>query len=173
MGATRPDTAWVAVTIVWLNGTVGSGKTAVGRALAELMPCARFLDGDDYAGPSWLPKPESWRLALKTLLRMVARRGRVGTLVIAYPLDRTGYRRLQAACSRARQRLLVVTLAPPLAMTLRGRGGRQLDPGEQARVREMRSQGYHRRRFARATLVNAHQPASRTAVTFVHAHLYR
>jgi shikimate kinase len=47
-------------TVIWLNGTVGAGKSAVGQALAYMLPSAIFLDGDDYAGPSHLPNPVRW-----------------------------------------------------------------------------------------------------------------
>ncbi len=149
--------------VIWLNATVGGGKSAVGRALARIVPGAVFMDGDDHAGPSHLPNPARWRIALQTLLRAAARPGRFPTLVVAYPLDRAGFRRLKANCGRAHRFLVVVNLATPLSMTLRGRGGRTLDAAERARVRAMRSQGYHRRPFATATLFNAHPPAERTA----------
>ncbi len=143
--------------VIWLNGTVGSGKSAVGRALAARLPGAVFLDGDDLAGPSGLPNRERWAMALAALLQVVAQRRR--RLVIAYPLDRAGYARLRARCGGA---LLVVTLATPLPIVLRGRG-RMLDAWEMARVRAMRAAGYHRRRFAALTVPNAVPPASRTA----------
>lgn len=151
------------MSVLWLNGTIGSGKTAVGRKLAELLPRARFLDGDDCAGPQGLPDAERWRMAVDALFRAILRRGHTKTLVVAYPLDGTAYRRVRAACGKARRRLLVVNLAPPLRMTLQGRGGRTLTAQERARTRAMRSQGYHRRPFATVTLPNAQPPAVRTA----------
>jgi hypothetical protein len=121
------------------------------------------MDGDDHAGPRHLPTSLRWRMALNALLCAVIRPGQAPTLVVAYPLDGFGHAKLRAACGRARRRLAVVNLAPPLAATLRGRGGRQLDTGERARVRAMRSEGYHRRSFAVFTLPNAQPPAARTA----------
>jgi len=108
------------VTVIWLNGTVGAGKSAVGRALACMLRSAVFLDGDDDAGPSHLPNSVRWRTALQALLRAAARRGSFRTLVVAYPLDRFGYARLKAVCGRSHRRCIVINLAPPLAMTLRG-----------------------------------------------------
>jgi hypothetical protein len=151
------------MTVIWLNATVGAGKSAVGQALACIMPSAVFLDGDDYAGPSHLPHPVRWRMALEALLRAAARRGTIATLIVAYPLDRHGYARLRAVCRKARRPCIVINLATPLPMTLRGRGGRMLNETERARVRVMRSKFYHRRPFALATLFNALPPAKRTA----------
>ncbi|CAH2602314.1 Shikimate kinase [Rhodovastum atsumiense] len=149
--------------VIWLNGTIGAGKSAVGQALAVRLPASRFLDGDDLAGPSHLPNPRRWRMALDALLRAAARPGRQAALVIAYPLDAAGWRRLRTVCGRGRRALVVLNLAPPLAMTLRGRGGRNLSPPERARVRVMRAEGYHRRPFATATLANAASSAAGTA----------
>jgi hypothetical protein len=151
------------VLVIWLNGTVGSGKTAVGRALAAILPNAFLVDGDDHAGPAHLHSLVRWRMAMDRLLRIVRRSRRPAVLVVAYPLECAGHARLRAACGRAHRRLVVVNLAPPLAMTLRGRGGRQLSAGERARVREMRSEGYHRRPYAALTWPNAQGSAAHTA----------
>ena len=149
--------------VIWLNGTVGAGKSAVGQALAAILPGATYVDGDDHAGPSHLPHVLRWRVALDVLLRLVACPGRAKVLVVAYPLRGPDHARLRAACGRARRTLIVATLAPPLTMTLRGRGERKLDAGESARVREMRSEGYHCRRFAAFTLSNTRPPPAHTA----------
>ena len=142
------------MSVIWLNGIVGAGKTAVGRALAACLSQATFMDGDDHAGPRYLPDPARWRFALDALLLATARRAPGATLIIAYPLDRTGYQRLRTTCARAHRRLTVVTLATPLPIVLRGRGGRVLAAAEQARARVMQSKGSYRRRFAGARLQN-------------------
>ena len=149
--------------VLWINGTVGSGKSVVGRAVAVLLPQAHFVDGDDHAGLPGMELVRRWQQAHTVLLGMVARHWPARTLVIAYPLQGTEYARLRIHCGRARRQLIVVTLAPPLAMVLRGRSGRTLDDGEQARVREMYAEGYHRRRFSTFTLPNAQPPVTRTA----------
>lgn len=151
------------MSVIWLNGTIGSGKSAVGAALARLIPYARYLDGDDYMGSEGLPDVRRWRMAVDALLRAIIQRGRFKTLVIAYPLDVRDYSRLRAACGKTRRGLLVVNLAPPLNMILRGRGGRLLEPWERNRVRVMRSEGYHRRPFANLSLPNVVSPPARTA----------
>jgi hypothetical protein len=153
------------MSVIWLNGTIGSGKSAVGEALAHLIPCARHLDGDDFAGPDDLPNVRRWRMAVDALLLAITQRGRFKTLVIAYPLDDRDYSCLRAVCGKAKRSLVVVNLAPPLNMTLRGRGGRLLEPWEQRRARVMRSEGYHRRRFASLTVSNTVSPPAKAART--------
>ena len=149
--------------VIWLNGTVGAGKTAVGRELARLLAPASFVDGDDVAGPPDQPATWRWRAALRALLQQVRRRGAAAILIVAYPIDHLGFAKLRAACGRARRHLVLVTLAPPLAVTRRSRGNRVLDPAELARVRQMYSEGYHRRRFAAFTLANTATTPRQTA----------
>lgn len=153
--------------IVWLNGTIGSGKSTVGAALGKLLPNARFLDGDDLAGPEDLPYQIRWRMAVDAAILEVKRGGGSAALVIAYPLSVCDFRRVRAVAAGARRSLFVVNLAPPIALTLRGRGGRSLDRWEKARVREMWSQGYQRRPFADLTLRNTRPPVGRTARAIV------
>jgi hypothetical protein len=136
------------MTVIWLNGTVGPGKSAVGRALAAMVPGATFVDGDDVA-PDGVAGPARWRMAVDALVRRVSRR-RI-------------FFRVRAAWGRAKRRLLVVTLATPLAIVLRGRGARRLHADERARARQIWSQGYTRPRFAAVTLPNARPPAALTA----------
>ncbi len=73
------------MTVIWLNGTIGCGKSAVGHALAALLPRARFVDGDDLAGPLGVPNAVRWRIALEALLQL-ARCRRSLRLGVAYPL---------------------------------------------------------------------------------------
>jgi hypothetical protein len=153
--------------VIWLNGTVGAGKSAVGKAVAAILPGAVFVDGDDHAGPPHLPQAVRWHMALEFFLRRARCRGRSRILVVAYPLGRSGHARLRATCGRAHRRLVVVTLAPPLGVTLRGRGDRELDPWERKRIRQMRSEGFHRRRFATFTIPNAQPPVRSTASRIV------
>ena len=104
--------------VIWLNGTVGSGKTAVAQAVATLMPRARFADGDDFAGPRDVPPARRWQRALAALLNLAARSGHFPVLVVAYPLRSADYLRARATCAKARRPLIVVNLATPLPMTL-------------------------------------------------------
>jgi energy-coupling factor transporter ATP-binding protein EcfA2 len=149
--------------VVWLNGTVGSGKSTVGTALAGLLPASMFLDGDDLAGPSHLPNPVRWGMALDALLAAVIRPGRFRCLIVAYPLDSSGFLQLRAACGKARRRFIVINLDVPTSMTLRGRGGRAISTAEGKRIRAMRSEGYHRRPFAAATLHNTYPSVARAS----------
>ncbi|WP_206668112.1 DUF2062 domain-containing protein [Teichococcus oryzae] len=140
--------------VIHLNGPINSGKSSTGQALAARIADADFIDGDADGLPAHLPEEQRWAGALGRILRQVA-----GTaapcLIVAYPLDDTGYRRLRAACVARGAALSVVTLAPPLDVALGARGGRGPDAEEQARIRAMYAEGYHSRAFSDVTLDNA------------------
>lgn len=141
-------------TVVVVSGPVNAGKTTVGRALARAIEDATFIDGDDHDAPDDAPLHVRIEVALQRLCYEIAANPS-HCLVIAYPLRDEDYERLLHVARTDETRLLVVTLAPPLEVTLRDRGARHLDDGERARIREMYVQGYHERPFSDLTIAGA------------------
>jgi hypothetical protein len=134
-------------TLIHVNGPINSGKSSVGRALARLLPDARFIDGDDHGAPEGAPLPARIAAALRRIEACIAQTD-AACLVVAYPLDQANYERLKAASEQRGMRFLVLTLAPPLTVALTDRGGRTLSPAERQRIAEMYREGYHRRPFS-------------------------
>ncbi|MFC4170345.1 DUF2062 domain-containing protein [Teichococcus aestuarii] len=172
-GAAAPEAP---LRVIHLNGAINSGKSSVGRALAALIPGAGFIEGDEHGLPAELPPEQRWAGALGRILRRI-RESNAPCLVSAYPLDEAGYRRLRTACVARGATLSVVTLAPPLEVALGPRGGRVPDAAEQARIRAMYAEGYHRRLFSDVTLDNAglapEEAARRVLAALAHAHAAR
>lgn len=170
-----PGTAPIAapLRVIHLNGPVNSGKSSVGQALAALVPGAAFVEGDAHGLPEALPAEQRWAGALGRILQRIGESGGP-CLVSAYPLDEAGYRRLRAACVARGAALSVVTLAPPLEVALGARGARVPDAAEQARIRAMYAEGYHRRAFSAVTIDNAglapEETARRVLAALAHAH---
>ncbi|HWX48093.1 MAG TPA: DUF2062 domain-containing protein [Roseomonas sp.] len=133
--------------VLHLNGSINSGKSSIGRALAEMLPGAEFVEGDDHGLPTSLPRERRWAGALQRIARCIAI-SRAPWLVVAYPLDEAAYRSLRAACAARGARLRVVTLAPPLEVALSERGGRRLSEEERQRIGEMYAKGYAERPFS-------------------------
>jgi hypothetical protein len=132
--------------VVHLNGPINSGKSTIGQALAALLPDAVFIEGDEHGAPDDLNPPARWVLALDRLARLIAT-ATAETLVIAYPLDEPGFRRLRDAALARGATFRVVTLAPPLTMALADRG-RRLTDWERRRIPEMYARGYATRMFS-------------------------
>ncbi|RQR37619.1 shikimate kinase [Burkholderia sp. Bp9143] len=135
------------LTVIHVNGPINSGKTTIGRALARVLPDARFIDGDDHDAPDDVPFDVQWAIALERLVTQIAN-ARERHLVIAYPIGDAEFERLRAACDARDARLFVVTLAPPEAVAASDRGTRALTDWERKRIAEMYREGYAARVFS-------------------------
>ncbi|RQZ36534.1 shikimate kinase [Burkholderia sp. Bp9090] len=135
------------LTVIHLNGPINSGKTTIDRALAQRLPDARFIDGDDHDAPDDAPFDVQWAIALARLVKEIAQ-ARERHLVIAYPIGDAEFDRLRAACDARDARLFVVTLAPPVAIAASDRGTRALTDWERKRIAEMYCEGYAARAFS-------------------------
>lgn len=133
--------------VICLNGSINAGKTTVGRLLAQRLADAEFIDGDDHDAPAEAPLEDRIECAIARLAGKVEA-SQAGVLILANPLREADYDRLASAARMRGARLVVVTLAPPLAVVLADRGGRRLSGGERARVAQMCAEGYHRRAFS-------------------------
>ncbi|MBQ0819092.1 hypothetical protein KBI52_02385, partial [Microvirga sp. HBU67558] len=87
------------LTVIHLNGPINSGKSSVGRALADLLPNAVFIDGDDHDAPDDAPLGTRIQVALRRIETQIAE-ATGEYLIVAYPLDQAHYSQLQAASER-------------------------------------------------------------------------
>lgn len=139
-GASQP-------TAIFLTGTIGAGKTTLGRALAEALG-GSLVEGDDYQKP-----PLPWfATALSTsrgvLAAVLAAAPRSGPVIVSYPLRCREWIFYRRRLSDAGVRSAFVTLAAsPDALLAKDRG-RMFSPQERRRIEEMHRQGYGEPRFA-------------------------
>ncbi len=150
------------LTVIHLNGPINGGKSSVGLALAELLPNAIFIDGDDHNAPDDAPLGTRIQFAVQRIEAQIAKADG-DFLIVAYPLDQAHYSQLQAATERRGARLLVLTLAPPLEVALSDRGDRKLTLGERERIIEMYEEGYQTRPFSDAVLDTAGRTPEQSA----------
>jgi hypothetical protein len=136
---------------IFLMGTIGAGKTTLGRALARKLR-GGHVEGDDYHQP---PKPwfatalSTSRAVLSTILALAAE-GRPA--IVSYPLRCREWifyrRRLTDAGIRS---AFVSLVAGEEALLARSRG-RVFTADERRRILEMLSEGYGARSFADLTV---------------------
>ena len=149
--------------VIVLNGSINSGKTTTGRALAKSLPGARFIDGDDHGISRSVPFQQMIDRAVLWVADQIAA-ATEPCLVIAYPLRDSDFAILQSACAVRDARLFVATLAPPLAVALTTRGTRELDDGERARIHEMYAEGYPTRAFSDVIVTDLTTPEQTAAM---------
>ncbi|MFE2420687.1 NUDIX domain-containing protein [Streptomyces hokutonensis] len=129
------------MTVVWINGAFGAGKTATARELIDLIPNSTFFDPEIIGGalPNLLPAKhlaevgdfqdlQIWRrLVIETAAAMLAELG--GTLVVPMTLLRQEYRDEIFGGLAARRVAVRHVLLAPAETILRERiAGREIPP---------------------------------------------
>ncbi|MFJ3640633.1 NUDIX domain-containing protein [Streptomyces sp. NPDC090108] len=130
------------MTVVWINGAFGAGKTTTARELIELIPNSTLFDPEVIGGalahlmpPKRLAEADDlqdlpiWRrLVIETAAAMLAELG--GTLVVPMTLLRQEYRDEIFGGLAARRIAVRHVLLAPAETILRARAeGRELPPG--------------------------------------------
>ena len=133
---------------IFLHGTIGAGKTTLGRGLAAALDGV-FTDGDLFQRPG-VP----WYASSLTVARGMAGAALEppGPAVLAYPLRCVDHLYLRGACREARVRAVFVNLHAPLDVLLDPARGRVFSDWERARTAEMIAQGYADRGWANLRL---------------------
>jgi hypothetical protein len=130
--------------VILLDGPIGVGKTALGRAVASGLAFG-FIDGDDYSEPGgWLHS------ILKTSHRIVAASGEPlrphPAVIVSYPLRCTNWMFFSKTFERMGIACYCIGLTASIsAISTRER---KLDADELARSAEMIEQGYGQRPFS-------------------------
>jgi hypothetical protein len=132
---------------IFLMGTIGAGKSTLGRALARELG-GKHVEGDDYHRP---PKPwfatslSTCRDVLSAVLA-VAAEGR--TVVVSYPLRCREWIFYRRRLAEAGIGSLFVSLVAAEEALLAPDRGRAFTAAEQRRIREMLAEGYGARFFS-------------------------
>src|SRR3954447_11097756 len=133
--------------VIILNGSIGVGKTTLGRALARELG-GTFVDSDDLRDPvkRWVEEVLSLTNAL-VRAGMAALAGR-SILVIAVPLRARDWALLWARFHAEWVAAFCVTLAADEGAILDPARGRAFSAAERCRIAEMIAQGYAARPFS-------------------------
>ena len=148
--------------VVWLNGPINSGKTTVGKIVAEKLGCM-FVDGDAHGEES-----DNLTTIIAVAYSRIGRLIRTAAvsnqdIVISYPMRQEDYRKILSLLAVIGADFFCVTLAPPLEIALEDRGYRPLDIWEISRIKEMYAEGYHERQFSDIIIDNSELAPDQTA----------
>lgn len=134
---------------IFLSGTIGAGKTTLGRALAEALG-AGHVEGDDHQQP---PRPwyatalSTCRGTLAEALEVLETRPAV---VVSYPLRCREWVYYRQRLGERGVGTLFVTLAADYEAIVGPGRERRFSAFERGRIREMIGEGYDRRPFSDA-----------------------
>jgi len=138
-----------------INGPIASGKSAVAHALQRILPGSILIEGDEHDAPSGLSMQARWTYTLWRITQAMERAlDEQRPAIIAWPASDTHYHHLYDTAQSVGGHLYCVTLRPPMAVALSGRG-RSLSIWERERVRAMYDEGYADRGFSDLILDSA------------------
>ncbi|MFZ1735604.1 MAG: hypothetical protein WAU31_01575 [Candidatus Moraniibacteriota bacterium] len=150
--------------IIFINGSINSGKSTVSKLLAEKLPNSALVEVDSFHECiEWMPIDQAVPFNLENAVSVIKNFVRRGlNVIVPYPLSQKNYEMLMSNLEPLRQKIFVFTLSPPLEIALSNRGGRELTEEEKKRIRYHHSIGINTPEFG-VIIDNAHQTPSETA----------
>ena len=135
--------------IIFLNGSINSGKSTVSKLLVEAMPKTALVEIDTFHEMiEWMPIDEAVPLNLENALTVI--RNFIAkdlNVIVPYPLSRKNYDFFVAGLKDLDIENHVFTLAPKLEKTLTNRGNRELTDWERQRIQHHYDIGIHKPTF--------------------------
>ncbi len=124
--------------LVYINGSINSGKSTIGSLLAKNLPGTVHIEVDELRHfADCLSLAEACPYCLEdaaTLARNWLSRG--FNVVVTWPISHFDYAVFERVAADARVSIHAFTLRPALEVAVSDRGGRQLSKRERTRIRE-------------------------------------
>ncbi|MDD2766286.1 MAG: hypothetical protein PHH40_00795 [Candidatus Moranbacteria bacterium] len=123
--------------IIFVNGSINSGKSTVAKLLALKLPRTALLEIDALCECiAWMPLAEAIPINLENAISVIKNFvKRDINVVVPYPLSQKNYDFLIQELKLLNQDIFVFTLNPPLEIALTNRGERELTVEEQERIK--------------------------------------
>jgi cytidylate kinase len=135
--------------IIFLNGSINSGKSTVAKILGKEMSKSALVEIDvlrDMIG--WMPINEAIPINLENAISVIRNFSKNGLdVIVPYPLSQKNYDYMVAGLKDLDIKIYVFTLAPKLEKTLTNRGTRELDDWERNRIKYHYDIGIHKPNF--------------------------
>jgi len=135
--------------IIFLNGSINSGKSTVAKLLIKELPKTALVEIDAFHEMiEWMPIDEAIPLNLEnalTVVRNFLNRGL--NVIVPYPLSQKNYDYFVAGLKDLDIETHFFTLAPKLEKTLTNRGTRELTDWERQRIQHHYDVGIHKPNF--------------------------
>lgn len=134
--------------IIWINGTINSGKSTVAKLLAKKIPNCAIVEIDKFHEMiSWMPIDKAVPINLKNALASIKIFNKEGlNIIVPYPLSDKNYKLVNQQLKKIKTKIIYITLSPKLEIVLQNRGKRKIDQWERKRIK------YHYH-------INIHQPS--------------
>jgi adenylate kinase family enzyme len=135
--------------IIFLNGSINSGKSTVAKLLVKELPKTALVEIDAFHEMiEWMPIDEAIPLNLENALTVIRNFiARDLNVIVPYPLSQKNYDFFIAGLKDLNIETHVFTLAPKLEKVLTNRGTRELTDWERQRIQHHYDVGIHKPNF--------------------------
>lgn len=123
--------------IVFINGSINSGKSTIAKMLAEKIGnCANLEIDRFHEFLEWMPIGEVIPINLKNAVSLIKNYVELGfNVIVPYPISQKNYDSLIENLKDLNTKISVFTLAPKIEKVLTNRGKRELDDLEISRIK--------------------------------------
>lgn len=135
--------------IIFINGSINSGKSTVGKLLADEIPNTAFLEIDNLSEMiDWMSIDQAVPINLENAISLIKNFNNKGlNVIVPYPLSQKNYDCVTNEIKDLKTDILFFTLAPKLERVLTNRGTRELNDWELARIKHHYEIGIHEPSF--------------------------
>ncbi len=123
--------------IIFISGSMNSGKTTVSKLLEKKIPNTAFIEVDILRSMiDWMPLEKAIPINLKNAISEIKNFTENGlNTIIAYPIRRENYKYIMDNLSVINTKIYFFTLSPKLEITITDRGTRKLEPWQIERIK--------------------------------------
>jgi len=150
--------------IIFLNGSINSGKSTVAKLLAKEIPNTAIVEIDALREMiEWMPIDQAVPINLENAIAVIRNFTKHSiSCIVPYPLSQKNYEFVTNGLSDLSVPMLFFTLAPLLEKVLSDRGERKLDERERKRIGHHYDIGIHAPSFG-IIIDNSDQTPEETA----------
>lgn len=150
--------------IIFLNGSINSGKSTVAKLLAEKISNSAIVEIDALrAMIPWMPIDQAIPINLENAAAVIHNLIKHGiSCIVPYPLSEKNHAYMTEALADIGTPIYYFTLAPSIETALSDRGDRKLDDMERERIKHHYSIGIHAPTFS-TVIDNSQQTPEETA----------
>ncbi len=123
--------------IIFINGSINSGKTTISKMLAEKIGKIARIEVDDIRNfISWMPIMEAIPINLENTVLLIKNflKNNID-VIVPYPLSRKNYDKIMEELKEYKDSIYVFTLSPKLDVVLKNRGSRELSDFDRDRIK--------------------------------------
>ncbi|MDX9913601.1 MAG: hypothetical protein RBS77_03415 [Candidatus Moranbacteria bacterium] len=137
--------------IIFINGSINSGKSTVAKLLAERIKDTAVVEVDRFHEfIPWMPVAESVLINLENAVLVIRNFYKRGfNVIVPYPLSKRNYEYLMEELKDIAENISIFTLNPELEEVLKNRGKRELTESEKERIKYHYSIGINKPTFGK------------------------